>query len=117
MKYYKWKGKFYIEMREYTRSRKYLKKMLIYSWALNKPDVELSAFDLIGITYYYQQNMSDSKYFHERMSKGIVEEENTYAKKIGNVFFEYHKKKCVYKKKKYDLQALSSQCNIYFSLK
>ena len=39
---------------------------------------ELKAYDNIGITYFYMQNLTKASYYHERAMKGVLEKEDSW---------------------------------------
>jgi len=55
------------------------KKVLQLAWSLNENKIELETYDLIGMQYYYLENLDKARYYHTRMMKGILEPQ-TYEK-------------------------------------
>jgi len=43
----------YIQMREYVHALVFAKKMLRLAWRENDPDFEITAYDKIGLIFYY----------------------------------------------------------------
>lgn len=44
-------------MREYNHALTFCKKMLRLSWVLNDPDYEITAYDKIGLLFYYNGDL------------------------------------------------------------
>ncbi len=54
-----------------------LQKLLKLSWRLRDVEMELKAYDMIGLNYYYLNNMEMAYYFHLRCMHDQPEPLNT----------------------------------------
>jgi hypothetical protein len=57
--------------------------MLNIAWFLNNVDMELKAYDWIGIQYYYLGNLEKAKFYHNKMIDGEYEKADSDLKKLG----------------------------------
>ena len=48
-------------------------RMLELAWFVESKEVELAAYDQIGMQYYYLGNVEKAKYFHEKMMQAEIE--------------------------------------------
>ncbi len=68
------------------------KKQLQISWILKDRISELRAYDNIGIQYFYLNNKSKSKYYHQRYINGKVEQNTQLKQKfVSNIDPSYQK--------------------------
>lgn len=44
--------------------------------------MEMQAYDCLSVDYYYSGNLEKSKYYHERMVRGKVENDTSIMKKV-----------------------------------
>ena len=44
MRFYKWLGRAYLDLKKYDKSFKYFKRMLIFAWALQHKEFEIRAY-------------------------------------------------------------------------
>ena len=49
---------------------KYLRK----AWYYDRKEDELVAYDLLGIVYFYENNLPLAQYFHQKMCDGVAEQ-------------------------------------------
>lgn len=66
-------GQAYTLIREYHLALKSHKKQLECAWKANDTVAEIRAYELIGKAYYYLGEISKSKTYNERSTRGILE--------------------------------------------
>jgi tetratricopeptide (TPR) repeat protein len=64
----------------YEKAIKCYKKQIEVAWVLNKKHAELRALDNIGMQYFYLNDKSKAKYYHNRFLKGRVEKDESSIK-------------------------------------
>lgn len=65
---------------KYQKAIKCFKKMIEMAWILKDVNMELRAYDHIGIQYFYLGNKEKARYYHERMIYGITEPDDSKVK-------------------------------------
>lgn len=56
------------------------KLQLKVGWIRNKKEVELMAYDNMGMAYYYMGNLDYAKYYHARMTNQVIEPSSSLQK-------------------------------------
>ena len=54
--------------------------MLAFSLITENHQKELQAYDLIGLSWYYQGKLEKAQFFHERSLKGEIEPKDSYLR-------------------------------------
>ena len=75
-------GKCYQQAKEYHNAIKCFKKMLEIAWQIDNVDDEMNAYEMIGLQYYYLNDLERSKYYHSRMQRGRQETKDSKIRKI-----------------------------------
>lgn len=68
----------------YNKAINYLIKMLRMAWLKNDTNIELRAYDLIGLQCYYVGKLDEAAYFHSKMVEGRTEDENSDLRKLAS---------------------------------
>jgi len=85
-------GYCYKFLNNYKKSILCYKKQLQISWILKDRISELRAYDNIGIQYFYLNNKSKAKYYHQRYVNGKVEQNTQLKQKfVSNIDPAYFK--------------------------
>lgn len=71
------------EKLKHTLALSYFIKMLQMSWFVGNTDLELKAYDLIGLQYFYMNKLDKAMYYHLRAMTGMEEIEGSELKKLG----------------------------------
>lgn len=64
------------------------KKLLQLAWERNNKSMELIAYDGISTIYYYLGDLEKTRYYHERMWKGITENKNSAIRNLSKTQLE-----------------------------
>eukprot|EP00826_Nyctotherus_ovalis_P004920 TRINITY_DN11092_c0_g1_i4.p1 TRINITY_DN11092_c0_g1~~TRINITY_DN11092_c0_g1_i4.p1 ORF type:complete len:139 (+),score=34.95 TRINITY_DN11092_c0_g1_i4:606-1022(+) len=56
------------------------KSQLKVGWIRSKKEVELMAYDNMGMAYYYMGNLDYAKYYHARMTNQVIEPSSSLQK-------------------------------------
>lgn len=91
LKVYRWLATVYQDFRNYEKAIVYLKKMLRLAWAIRDRQAELLAYDLLGIQFYYLGKIEDSQFYHDKMTNGALEPEDSPFYKIARQYYENNK--------------------------
>jgi hypothetical protein len=67
----------------YKKAKNNFAKMLTIALALNDYENELYAYDYIGLQFYYLGSVEKAHFFHQKMSHGDVEEDDSCIRCIG----------------------------------
>jgi len=59
-----------------------LKKGLKLAWILDDSEYEISFYDLIGINFYYTDNIDIARYFHTRSVRDLKEPKDSQIKQM-----------------------------------
>jgi tetratricopeptide (TPR) repeat protein len=82
MEVYETLGKCCMKLGQYKEALICYKMQLSFSWYLDRPVDELKAYDNIGMTYFYMQDLQKANNYHQRAMKGIIEAKDSVAKEI-----------------------------------
>jgi hypothetical protein len=69
-------------MSEHEEAVKQFKKMLQLAWQEGNQEMELKAYDLVSVDYYYLGDLEKSKYYHDRYIRGKSENDHSIMKKV-----------------------------------
>lgn len=61
----------------------YFLKMLQIAWLVNNTEFELKSYDMIGLEYFYMNNLERANYYHTRSISGIKEPKDSEMRKLG----------------------------------
>jgi tetratricopeptide (TPR) repeat protein len=75
-------GHCYKLLKQYKLALVNFKKMLQLSWDINSLKYEFLAYDSIGLQYFYLGDIERARYYHERMWRGIAEDDKSAVRKI-----------------------------------
>lgn len=73
-------GNAYKFLYNYDKAIKCYKKQIEVAWVLNKKNSELRALDNIGMQYFYLNDKSKAKYYHNRFLNGRIEKDESSIK-------------------------------------
>lgn len=93
MKTYRKLGHCYKLIKNYKLALVNYKKMLQLAWELKDENAELIAYDGIGMQYFYLGAVQKARYYHERMWKGIYENEGSAARVLSHTNLLMRRKK------------------------
>lgn len=83
LKAYKYLGKVFQQIGNFTMAEFYFIKLLQVSWITNKEKYEVQAYDLIGIQNYYMGDLDKAKFFHSKTIGGVIEPKDSEIRKLG----------------------------------
>lgn len=66
-----------LQIRDYDAALVFAKKMLRLAWTTNNQDYELTAYDKIGLVYYYKGKLQLADHFHDKAYSNIKEPKNS----------------------------------------
>lgn len=75
-------GHCYKLLKQYKLALVNYKKMLQLSWDIKSLKYEFLAYDSIGLQYFYLGDIERARYYHERMWRGIAEDDKSAVRKI-----------------------------------
>ena len=75
-------GYIYRLIREHDDAVKQFHKMLQLAWHEGNIAMEMQAYDCLSVDYFYSGQMGKSKYYHDRMVRGKVENNQSIMKKV-----------------------------------
>ena len=80
---YKYLGKCFQKIGNHKMAIFYYIKLLQMSWFCDKSVYEILAYDLIGLQYFYMEDLDKAVYYHEKMAEGRIESKNSELRKLG----------------------------------
>jgi len=83
LKSYKYIGKCYQEAQKNDKALLAFSKYLQMAWHNKSLKDELQAYDSIGFQYYYMGEIELANYFHDKMSQGKPESEDSHMRQLG----------------------------------
>ena len=83
MSLHKRMGKFYRKLKKTRIALKHFLRMLALSWYLNNEQYEFSAYDEIGLCFYYLNQIEKANYYHLKMLEGEKEPMGSIARGLG----------------------------------
>jgi tetratricopeptide (TPR) repeat protein len=104
MKTYRKLGHCYKLIKNYKLALVNYKKMLQLAWELKDENAELIAYDGIGMQYFYLGAVDKARYYHERMWKGVYENDSSAARVLSHTSLMMRRKK----KYNYDEESASN---------
>ena len=75
-------GYIYRLMKEHEEAVKQFKKMLQLAWQEGDIAMEMQSYDNLSMDYFYLGELQKSKYYHDRMIRGKVENDHSIIKKV-----------------------------------
>jgi len=69
-------------LKDHEEAVKQYKKMLQLAWQEADINMEMTAYDCLSLDYYYLGEIDKSKYYHERMTRGKMENNTSIVKKV-----------------------------------
>jgi tetratricopeptide (TPR) repeat protein len=69
-------------MKEHDGAVKQSRKMLQLSWQEGDIAMEMQAYDCLSVEYYYLGELGKSRYYHDRIIRGKVENDHSIIKKV-----------------------------------
>jgi len=66
-------GQCYIKLKEFKLALIAFKCQLKIGWIHNNKNIELVAYDNMGMAYFYLNDLDGAKFYHKRMTNGITE--------------------------------------------
>jgi len=66
-------GRCYIKIENYEKALIVYKNQLIIGWRSRNIEIELKAYDNIGMSYYYLNKLDEAQFYHNRIWEGVVE--------------------------------------------
>ncbi|KAL4494608.1 hypothetical protein ABPG72_004510 [Tetrahymena utriculariae] len=75
-------GQAAVNIQFYAEAVKIFKKALQYSWFFNQRESEISAYEQLGISYYYLQDAKLAEFYHNRYAKAQFELANSYIRNM-----------------------------------
>ena len=67
---------------EYEKAVRILKKALRITWIQNLPSVEIKVYEMLAIQYFYIQDITKSKQFQDRATRGKIEAATSSCRKV-----------------------------------
>ncbi len=67
----------YIRLRRFQLALVVSKLQLVVGWRARDKEIELRAYDNIGMAYYYLGDLDAAQYYHNRMADGVTEAANS----------------------------------------
>lgn len=80
MNAYKGLATCFSQIQMHKQAQTYHYKMLCIAWLLRDKNRELQAYDLIGLDYYYLNEIDRAIYFHSKQARGQVELDSSISK-------------------------------------
>ena len=80
---YKYLGRCFQKIGNHKMAIFYYIKLLQMSWFCDKSVYELLAYDLIGLQYFYMEDLDKAVYYHEKMAEGRIESKGSELRKLG----------------------------------
>jgi tetratricopeptide (TPR) repeat protein len=71
-------GKCYIKLKKYAQALVAFKLQLRVGWMYKKKDIELMAYDNMGMAYYYLSDLDGAEYYHQRMADKTIEPKDSF---------------------------------------
>ena len=93
---------------DYQKALSYFIKMLQHSMLCHSESLEMKAYDLIGMQYYYLGDLQKAAYFHSKMSKGTFEAEDSNLRRLIEARVKQHDHPMKYQFTKNTAEVVSS---------
>jgi len=69
-------------LKDHEEGVKQYKKMLQLAWQEGDVHSEMTAYDCLSLEYYYLGEVDKCKYYHDRMTRGKMENSTSIVKKV-----------------------------------
>ncbi|KAL4445103.1 hypothetical protein ABPG74_018831 [Tetrahymena malaccensis] len=104
-------GQVAVNIQLYAEAVKIFKKALQYSWFFNQRESEISAYEQLGVSYYYLQDAKLAEFYHNRYVKAQFELANSY---IRNMSYENINEQLA--KSEYNLSSITPILMVHLNL-
>lgn len=82
MSIYKRIGKLYLATQNFEKAKNNFYKMLHLALVIKSKNYEILAYDFIGLSYFYKNDIKKAIYFHTRMLKGQLEGDHSLLRDV-----------------------------------